>query len=156
MDQERTSLPPPVHEEELFRAVTVLTEQTDQGGLSSKLCSHTRSSSAPGNLLGTLSLGSPKSEKNRFWKLSGPRSQVNVVEPQTGLKFHEPRPSASLSAINIAREEHDVFRLVELYSKARLSMDIDRIPTPTKKGGKTCVKAGYVGDDACGKTCSLM
>lgn len=156
MDQERTLPSPPVRDKELFRAVTVLPDQTDQGTLSIKLSGHTRSSSAPGNLLSTLSLGSPKSEKNRFWKLPRPRSQVNVAELQTGLKVHEPRSSASLSATNIASEESDVFRLVELYSQARCSMNVARIPTPTKKGGKTCVKAVYVGDGACGKTCSLM
>lgn len=155
-EQEQVSPLPPGQDEDLFRAVTVLPDQSDQGVLGLKLSSHTRSSSAPSNLLSTLSLGSPKSEKNRFWKLSRPRSQVNVAEPQTGLKVHEPKSSASLSATNIASEEHDAFNLVELYSQARCSMDMGKIPTPTKKGGKTCVKAVYVGDGACGKTCSLM
>ena len=155
-EQERVSPLPPVQDDDLFRAVTILPDQSDQGVPGSKLSSHTRSSSAPSNLLSTLSIGSPKSEKNRFWKLSRPRSQVNVAEPQTGLKVHEPRSSASLSATNIASEEHDAFKLVELFSQAKCSMDMAKVPTPTKKGGKTCVKAVYVGDGACGKTCSLM
>jgi hypothetical protein len=154
--QERASLSLPSHSGDDIRAVTVLPDHTEQSHLGSRLYSHVRSSSAPGAILSTASLASPKTEKNKFWKRSRPRSQVNVVEPQAGLKVHEPRSSASLSATAAASEDNDDFRLVELYSNARCSMNMARIPAPTRKGGKTCVKAVYVGDGACGKTCSLM
>lgn len=155
VEQERPS-PPHNQDQDFSRAVTALPGHSKKDHLGAKSSSHTRSSSAPGSMFSTASLVPFRAEKPRFWKRSRARSQANIAESRSGLKVHEPKSRAAHPASSIASEDHDVFRFAELYSQARSSMQTANVPAPIRRGGKIYFKAVYVGDGACGKTCSLM
>jgi hypothetical protein len=111
---------------------------------------HLRSRSAPN----TPTAPPPITRRSRFWNNS--RSRPQQADVYSGLKVHEPASNASFSTANVLSENCERFALDDLLARAKGSMRLAKIPAPAIKNGSTCFKAVYVGDGACGKTCSLM
>jgi hypothetical protein len=123
---------------------------TSVGLKSPTIFQHLRSKSAPS----TPTAPPPATRRTRFWNKS--RTRLQHTELNYGLKVHEPASNASFSTANVLFENCERFELEDLLSRAEGFMQLAKIPAPAIKNGSTCLKAVYVGDGACGKTCSLM
>jgi hypothetical protein len=135
---------------ELVNSSPLETTPTSARLKSPTIFQHLRSRSAPS----TPTAPPPITRRSRFWNNSRSRPQHSDVYSR--LKVHDPASNASFSTANVLSENCERFGLNDLLSGAKRSMRLAKIPAPAIKNGSMCLKAVYVGDGACGKTCSLM
>lgn len=135
-----------------FEEVRVVQSLEIPGTVDSQQPGHVRSSSAPTAGASTALNLIPPSRRWQFWGRTRPNQTSTYLDVKANLVVHEP----PLHVANLLFENNDRFQLTEVFAQARLSMDVSKVPLPSTRNGKTLLKAVYVGDGACGKTCAIM
>lgn len=150
----------PAHREESSPVVTPVPVPSKNASKSSfegdRPAGHVRSISAPNVQTANAKPSPTKPGRTRFWNRS--KAKPQHLSSKSNLQVHDPKSRASFAATHVLSENRHRFQVESLLAHAKKSMSrsTSKVPARSTKNGKTCLKAVYVGDGACGKTCAIV